>query len=248
MIMVRKDIIWETIRDSDISENTDNIEIKGIRIKGKENILNLIGIYKKPGKDVNRKTWEEIVKTKKQDQKWIIMGNFNAHNREWNCRRTNEESETLLEVMGENGLYIVNVKTETWIGDSVRRPRNLDLAFASEEIVGEMKLNNWKTWGSNNYPVMYEMKFERGIYKKKGNRLSNKRTDWKTYRRELLIIEENTKEEEYKKMSNKQKYKWVCESMKPLKKQTDIKIKQMEGKRKQQGIKRRILNRGMGMK
>lgn len=95
---------------------------------------------------------------------------------------------------------------------------------------------------------MYEMKFERGIYKKKGNRLSNKRTDWKTYRRELLIIEENTKEEEYKKMSNKQKYKWVCESMKPLKKQTDIKIKQMEGKRKQQGTKRRILNRGRGMR
>lgn len=113
MIMVRKDIIWETIRDSNISENTDNIEIKGIRIKGKENILNLIGIYRKPGKDVNRKTWEEIVKTKKQDQKWIIMRNFNAYNREWNCRRTNEESETLLEVMEENGLYIVNVKTET---------------------------------------------------------------------------------------------------------------------------------------
>lgn len=104
------------------------------------------------------------------------------------------------------------------------------------------------SWRSNNYPVMYEMKFERGIYKKKGNRLSNKRTDWKTYRRELLIIEENTKEEEYKKMSNKQKYNWVCESMKPLKKQTDIKIKQMEGKRKQQGIKRRILNRGKGMR
>lgn len=46
---------------------------------------------------------------------------------------------------------------------------------------------------------MYEMKFERGIYKKKGNRLSNKRTDWKTYRRELLIIEENTKEENIRK-------------------------------------------------
>lgn len=151
MIMVRKDIIWEIIRDSDISENTDNIEIKGIRIKGKENILNLIGIYRKPGKDVNRKTWEEIVKTKKQDKKWIIMGNFNAYNREWNCRRTNEESETLLEVMEENGLYIVNVKTETWIGDSVRRPRNLDLAFGSEEIVGEMKYKQLEdSWGSNN--------------------------------------------------------------------------------------------------
>lgn len=129
---------------------------------------------------MNRKTWEEIVKTKKQDQKWIIMGNFDAHNREWNCRRTNEESETLLEVMEENGLYIVNVKTETWIGDSVRRPRNLDLAFASEEIVGGMKYKQLEdSWGNNNYPVMYEMKFERRIYKKKGNRLSNKRTDGK---------------------------------------------------------------------
>lgn len=36
--------------------------------------------------------------------------------------------------------------------------------------------------------------------------------------------------------------------MKPLKKQTDIKIKQMEGKRKQQRTKRRILNRGRGMR
>lgn len=80
--------------------------------------------------------------------------------------------------MEENGLYIVNVKTETWIGDRVRRPRNLDLAFASEEIVGGMKYKQLEdSWGSNNYPVMYEMKFERGIYKKKENRLSNKRTD-----------------------------------------------------------------------
>lgn len=50
--------------------------------------------------------------------------------------------------MEENSLYVINDKSESQIGDLKRRPSNLDLVFASEEISDDMEYfqeeDTWK--------------------------------------------------------------------------------------------------------
>lgn len=68
----------------------------------------------------------------------------------------------------EQGLYIMNQDTKSWMGDRKRKPSNLDLCFATEEIEGRVTSQQEKeVWDSNHYPIVVRIKFEKVIYKKK---------------------------------------------------------------------------------
>lgn len=79
----------------------------------------------------------------------MIGSDFNAHNMIWNCRTTDINGNNLKKAMKEKGLYIIKEDTETWIGDYRRRPSNLDLIFASEDIGGAIKYVQTKDTGEN---------------------------------------------------------------------------------------------------
>lgn len=109
----------------------------------------------------------------------MIAGEFNVHNVLWNYRDTDRNGSKLHESMEEKGMYIINDRTMTWNGDERRRETNLDLMFASEEIVEGSKYRQEKdSWGSNHIPIMIRIRYESKIYVKKSNRLSNGKTDW----------------------------------------------------------------------
>lgn len=64
--------------------------------------------------------------------------------------------------MAENGLYVMNTDTETWMSDQKRKPSNLDLAFTSEDISGRVAYRQSKdTWGSDHFPIIFTVKFEK---------------------------------------------------------------------------------------
>lgn len=122
---------------------------------------------------------------------------FNAHNRIWNCEKTDSNGELLLEEMEERDLYIVNRDTLTSVGKGGKRHSNLDLCFCSEDLLCIVKHNQLKdTWGSDHYPIEFIIEVSRRIYKKVTNRISTKRTDWRLYEeiiksKEHILLEED---------------------------------------------------------
>lgn len=62
--------------------------------------------------------------------------------------------------MEEYGLYVVNTDSEIWMGDRKKRPSNLVLAFASDDILGGISYSQGRdTWGSNHFPISFNVKF-----------------------------------------------------------------------------------------
>lgn len=162
----------------DIGGKINGFEIVSIKIKGKTENRYIIEVYRKPGKKEIKSTWEKLLENKKKDKIWIVGGDFNAHSTVWNCNNTDENGYNLNNNMEEKGMYVINDRTESWIGDTKRRLSNLDLVFASEEISDNMEYIQEKdTWGSDHFPLIFTMKFNNKGYRKLSNRISNYNTD-----------------------------------------------------------------------
>lgn len=86
MIDIKKGIMWERVIDKQIGKGNKEIERIGIRIKGKNKDINLIGIYRRPGKKLTMKEWRNMEKMVNSKEHWIIAGDFNVHNILWNYR------------------------------------------------------------------------------------------------------------------------------------------------------------------
>lgn len=97
----------------------------------------------------------------------MVIGDFNAHNTNWNCEHT-DRNEEILQEMEEEGFFAVNDKTKSRISEVGSVPSNLDLMFSSEDI---FKLIDYKqeqdTWGSDHYPIEYTIKINKEKHKKK---------------------------------------------------------------------------------
>lgn len=156
-IIVRQDL---KIRKLDeIVSLTNNIELLGVHITGLEKEINCIAIYRRPGNIESRKTWRDIVEKIKKLKNVMVIGDFNAHNTNWNCEYTDRNGERLQEEMEEEGFFAVNDKTKSRISEAGSIPSNLDLMFSSENI---FELIDYKqkqdTWGSDHYPIEYMIK------------------------------------------------------------------------------------------
>lgn len=116
--------------------------------------------------------------------------------------------------MEEKGLYIINDKTETWIGDVKRNPTNLDLFFASEEISDDMKYRQEEDiWGSDHFPVIVSMKFMNKSYKKRSNRISNYKTDWNKYKKNISNRNNELEKEKFIGSSVEMRYNYINKIM-----------------------------------
>lgn len=89
------------------------IEKIEIRIKDKAKYINVIGIYRRPGKELPMNKQRNLVKKINIKDRWIIAGNFNVHNILWNCRDTDRNGSKLHKAMEEKGMYMVNDRTTT---------------------------------------------------------------------------------------------------------------------------------------
>lgn len=120
------------------------MEAIGIKVKGLKKNCNIVGVYRRSEKRVPKQVWQNLVKEISKKEHWMIAGDFNAHNVVWNCRDTVVNTSNLHEIMEERGMYIVNENTMIWVGDGTRRESNLDLCFASEEIIEGIKYRKKK--------------------------------------------------------------------------------------------------------
>lgn len=116
--------------------------------------------------------------------------------------------------MEEKGLYVVNDKTDSWIGNKNNETANLDLMLASEEISDTIEYKQEKdTWGSNHFPIVFSMKFRSKRYRKLTNRISNYKTDWKKYKKDITNRDKELEKEEYSRGNIEIKYRYLSDSM-----------------------------------
>lgn len=179
--------------------------------------------------------WRELVQEVNNKEQWIITGDFTVHNASWNCKDTDKNCSKLHEAMEEKGIYIVNDST---IGDQRRKEKNLDLMFASEDIVEGIRYREEEdSWGSDHIPVIIKIRYESKNYVKKSNRLSSGKTDWEKYKkgvRQEEMIGNNGYEvmERYNRLCNIMKKEICIATGKMYKKDKEEKDRDKKANRK----------------
>lgn len=64
----------------------------------------------------------------------------------------------------------------SFLGNSVQRDLNIDLLFSSESIMERMNYEQKEdTWGSDHFPIIFELGIRKINYNKKTNQLSTKK-------------------------------------------------------------------------
>ncbi|KYN28600.1 hypothetical protein ALC57_01992 [Trachymyrmex cornetzi] len=111
----------------------------------------------------------------------IFLGDFNAHNTLWNCEYMDTIGESLQEAMERRDFMCVNMDTSSRIGAIGERDSNLDLLFCSA-VLDNIEYNQLDdTWDSDHFPIVFKLATHRGIYSKRTNRITTKKTDWNKY-------------------------------------------------------------------
>lgn len=173
------------------------MDCSGISItdEGKKEI-NKITIYRKPGINLRKNEWNKFLE-QFNNTETIITGDFNAHNREWNCRRTDNNGAVLSDILWENDMYVINEDTLSYLGDMYHSSSNIDLIFASESLVNSMKYEQvTDTWGSDHYPIKVQLNRNMGTYQKRTNKTSTKKTPRSKYEELMEEKINEIKEEE----------------------------------------------------
>lgn len=203
--------------------NINNLEIEGIKLLDKQGseILKIIGVYRTPGNITKEGTWiktfERIIKENnktKTKSNTIIMGDFNSHNIAWNCDRSDKNGKILINEMNKLKLDIVNDQTKTHIGEINQRNSNLDLVFASNNIIASINCKQGNDpWGSDHYPVSININYQFSKYIKKSNRVSTKKTNWDKYVKIMEEKESDLNKNEYKDLNYISKYNFIYEKI-----------------------------------
>lgn len=145
----------------------------------------------------------------------VITGDFNAHNRQWNCSKTDRNGLLLEEAMWENDMYVINDNTMSYLGDTHRAMSNIDLIFTTENLVNEIKYEQIEdTWGSDHHPIKFRINKIASRYQKKTNKTSTKRTQWSKYEEIMKNKVTEFKEEEINEENVLQEYKKLVKTMK----------------------------------
>lgn len=136
--------------------------------------------------------------------------------------------------MEEEGFFVINYNTKSRISEAGSLPSNIDLMFSSEDI---FELITYKqeedTWGSDHYPIEYNIKISKKRYIKIGNRITTKRTDWTIYQKEIKNKEDILRSKNFKRSYMQYRYRIIVEIMKNAVKEA---TKKKENKIKNEGI------------
>lgn len=101
------------------------------------------------------------------------------------------------------------------MGNIAQQDTNIDIIFVNDKLVQKMNYEQLDdTWGSDHFPIVTELEVKRTRYKKQTNRISTKRTNWQDYEKEMEEQEQSLETDEYIKLDNKGKYKFIMRQMK----------------------------------
>lgn len=171
-IFFRNDFIVEKLDRQ--GKDIEGVEWTGCRIKSENGHLNIIGVYRRPRQAIRRIKWNKLLNGINDNEGVIIAGDFNAHNRIWNCKNMDRVGDELQEDMLDT--YIINRDTESRVGEGNQCNSNINLIFVSENLIDKIYYEqDQDTWQSDHFPIKFELSVNSRVYKKSTNRISTKK-------------------------------------------------------------------------
>lgn len=101
---MRKNIAFVEIPN--IITPDQSVEMCGIKVNSISPPLDIIVCYRTPGLTLSQDDWNTIINNSENRTNCLLVGDFNAHNQTWNCRKTDLNGERLLKSLDTNELFL----------------------------------------------------------------------------------------------------------------------------------------------
>lgn len=123
---------------------------------------------------------------KNKSSRFIITGDFNAHNTLWGSKTSNKTGKIVENWIEENELVIMNDDTPTRIDDITGKLTNIDLTLSSQLLAHKLLWYVWDdTLGSDHFPIIitFDVKLGAdGLGNKPTEKFNFKKADWNLFK------------------------------------------------------------------
>lgn len=204
IIFIKNNLAY--VENQNIHSPDQSVEISNVHINNILPALDIIACYRAPGTTLSQNQWD-IITNNVVNTNSILLGDFNAHNKYWNCRYTDKNGERL-EISADNqNLFLHNDNTNTHVDFYRGTKSNLDLVFSTLPMADKISVEVCdENWGSDHHPICINVNIEKNIYKKKTFELISLRTNWVKYSERLKTSYESFLEPNYDVLTPCEKY------------------------------------------
>lgn len=186
LFLVRKNLVYTELKQA--CSQTPNVELAGLRITNIDPQIDLVACYRPPGHTLTQTEWNAIVKCVDDTSNAILVGDFNAHNKKWNCDITDPNGARLDYSIEAKNLFLHNANSFTHINTYNGNKSNIDLVFSTMPIADKIITEiGDETFGSDYYPITMEIDANRHTYQKQTFKLKSIRTSWEQFREQVEL-------------------------------------------------------------
>lgn len=181
VFLVKKNLAFKEITSCTIQN--DKIEITGIRLLNTSPSIDIVACYRIPGLTLSQTEWFDIANSIDCNQTHaILIGDFNAHNIKWNCETTDKNGERFDYCIDAKDLFLHNDNSSTHLDISTGKKSNIDLVLSSLPLADKMDVAvSDETFGSDHFPIIFNIDTKRHLYEKKTFKLKSVRTNWSDF-------------------------------------------------------------------
>ena len=134
-----------------------NLQSIAIKVSLHQTIISICSIYIPPKHKLNKNEIENLIE--QLPTPIILMENFNAHSKMWECNDTNLTGKILESILESSELYILNDKTHTYLHPGNGTTSAIDLTLCSPLIFMDFHwgVHDYQC-GSNHSPIFLKSK------------------------------------------------------------------------------------------
>lgn len=163
----------------------DSVEVAAIKIFGYSNFINLFAVYRAPG--VNRRNitlsqeqWDKVTGlTIGAEGISYLLGDFNSHNIQWNCRYDDVNGARFLDSLTGSNLLVLNFDTVTHLNASNNETSNIDLVIANAHDATFVNIEVYdELFDSDHFPIKIGISLSKYIFRRKSFKIRSKQTNW----------------------------------------------------------------------
>lgn len=179
-------IIRETIRHhQEAGYQTEEFQATSVRVKTKTNDVMITSIYCPPRHSTKKEQYLDFLN--RQGHRFIIGGDFNAKHTHWGSRLTTTKGKNLREVMTQLKCESHSTGKPTyWPTDINKIPDLIDFFIVRNISANYIQIEEAWDMNSDHSPILLTLS-DTIIHKENTPRLTNRRTDWQSFRLDLEI-------------------------------------------------------------
>lgn len=205
LFLVRKKLVPVILNQ--ITKQSNEVEIAGIRIENTNPPLDIVACYRIPGYTLSQTEWNEILSCTSHNKNSILVGDFNAHNVKWNCKKTDVNGERLEQSIENQNMFLHNTNTHTHIDMRNNNKSNIDLVLSTMSIADKINFEVYDgTLGSDHFPIVLDIDASCHTYQRKSFKITSLKTNWDLFENILENKFECFYTQEYVQMSAPEKY------------------------------------------